>query len=84
MVADATDDQLGDPSDLWRGGIELADLVDETGAVDPEKVAAAQARVVAEHPTWKSYKFPDLGQGARGRPIGGQVDFGKLLRDAAQ
>ena len=83
MLADSTDGHLGDPTDLWRGGVELAELVDEAGAIDPAKVDAAQARVIAEHPSWKQYTFPDLGQGARGKSLGGQADLGKLLRDAA-
>lgn len=40
---------LHDPSDLFRFGPPLAELLDETGNVDPEKVDTALAAVVAEH-----------------------------------
>ena len=81
-IGDGAGDRLGDPSDLWRGGVELAELLDEDGGVDAAKLAEAHARVIAEHPTWKSYTFPDLGQGPRGLPPKG-ADLGDMLRRAA-
>ncbi|VEG39410.1 Uncharacterised protein [Mycolicibacterium flavescens] len=41
---------LHDPSDLFRFGPPLAELLDSEGNVDPEKVNTALAAVVAEHP----------------------------------
>ncbi|MGI9079742.1 MAG: hypothetical protein ACR2GF_02790 [Acidimicrobiales bacterium] len=83
-ASEVTSARLGDPSDLWRAGAELADLVDEAGAADSEKVAATTARVIAEHPTWRAYSFPDLGQGARGPTSPGPVDLAAILRASAR
>ncbi|HVL06419.1 MAG TPA: hypothetical protein VM388_10540 [Acidimicrobiales bacterium] len=84
LVVDHTGPRLGDPKDLWLAGVELAELVDaETGAVDPDKVAAAQARVLADHPTWRVHQLGDIGQGVRaGRP--GQPGLSEVLRDRAR
>ncbi|HVM15485.1 MAG TPA: hypothetical protein VM287_14315 [Egibacteraceae bacterium] len=84
LVVDSTGPRLGDPKDLWLAGVELAELVDaETGAVDPDKVAAAQARVLADHPTWRVHQLGDIGQGVRaGRP--GQPGLSEVLRDRAR
>jgi hypothetical protein len=43
---------LADPTDLFRDGVELADLLGEDGHVDPEKVNAAAAATIAAHPHW--------------------------------
>lgn len=34
-------DHLAKPAALWAAGVELTDLLDEAGSVDPQKVAAA-------------------------------------------
>ena len=39
-------------SDLFVAGAELGDLLGEDGTVDPEKVQAAAATVLAERPHW--------------------------------
>lgn len=57
---------LARPSDLWLAGTDVSDLLDDQGAVDPAKVAAAVNTVRREHPHWG--KTADLGQGARGVP----------------
>ncbi len=72
---------LADGADLWAAGVELGDLLDEDGGVDAAKVAAAAAKVLAQHPAWQS-RIPDLGQGPRGMPPKG-ADLGEMLRRAA-
>ena len=44
---------LAEGSDLWRGGVELAELLDDGGNLDREKLNAARDRVAAEHPHWR-------------------------------
>ncbi len=44
--------KLTDPSDLWKHGVTLADLRDETGEIDPEKVDAAVLDCTSAHPHW--------------------------------
>lgn len=43
---------LTDPADLWHGGVKLADVLDDDGDVDPEKVRAVARDVAAQHPHW--------------------------------
>jgi len=43
---------LTDGEDLFRGGVELADLLGEDGTVDDDLVQEAARRVAAEHPNW--------------------------------
>lgn len=58
---------LADPADLWHGGVAVADLLDDNGDVDPAKVTAAVANVIAAHPSWvKPRPKLDMGQGVRG------------------
>lgn len=45
-------DQLDDPSDLWRGGVVLDELLDRDGAIEQGKVTEAATAVTAEHPAW--------------------------------
>lgn len=57
-------DVLADPADLFTiGGTDLAELLDEAGDVDPEKVRAAAAAVVATR--------PGLGKAPGGYDFGG-------------
>lgn len=44
---------LTDGADLWREGTELADLLDDDGNIDPDKVTAAAASVSQAHPHWR-------------------------------
>lgn len=46
-------DELADPADFWRGGAELADLLDDDGNVDTDKVTAAVQSVLKEHRHWR-------------------------------
>lgn len=63
QVAEGHATGLARPSDLWLAGTVVADLLDDAGAVDPAKVAAAVNTVRSEHPHWG--KTIDLGQGSR-------------------
>jgi len=51
-------------SDLWRGGVELSELLDEDGQLDRAKLKAAGARVGTEHPHWRA-PAPDFSGGVR-------------------
>jgi hypothetical protein len=51
-------------SDLWRGGVELSELLDEDGQLDRTKLKAAGARVGTEHPHWRA-PAPDFSGGVR-------------------
>jgi hypothetical protein len=44
---------LTDGADLWREGTELADLLDDDGNIDPDKVTAAATSVSHAHPHWR-------------------------------
>ena len=56
---------LAEGADLWRGGVELAELLDDGGNLDREKLNAARDRVAAEHPHWRA-PVPDWSGGVRG------------------
>ena len=45
--------KLADPADIWRGGIELADVMNESGELDPDLVSEAITKLLAEHPHWE-------------------------------
>lgn len=46
--------QLHDGKDLWTAGVELGELLDEAGAVDPARVAAAVGTVLDARPHWSA------------------------------
>ena len=46
-------DQLADAADLWRDGLDLAELLDDDGHLDPDKVTAAAESTLRTHPHWK-------------------------------
>jgi hypothetical protein len=46
--------RLADPADLFHGGAELADLLDDAGGIDPARVDRAVNEVLAQHPHWAS------------------------------
>lgn len=56
---------LGDGADLWRDGLDVSDLVDESGLIDTDKVTAAAKAVGKLHPTWL------VGRAAPPKPPGG-------------
>jgi len=68
LVTDAVEAgyrHLAEGSDLWRGGVELSELLDEDGQLDRGKLKAAGARIGAEHPHWRA-PVPDFSGGVRG------------------
>jgi len=69
----AKDARLADPSDLWRDGLTPADLLDDAGNLDHDKVTAAVAELVAAHPHWQA---PVLGAGMRDATAGSDVSMG--------
>ena len=63
----ATD--LQTPADLWLTGPDLADLLDEAGDVDPEKVKTTVAAVLEQRPGWARPDGPPaFDGGARSTP----------------
>lgn len=71
---------LASGSDLWKAGVDLAELIDDDGAVDAERVGAAVARVVAEQPHWRR-PAADLGQGVRTPASTPPPDLASIMRD---
>lgn len=75
---------LGDGSDLWRDGLDVADLLDAQGLIDPGKAEAAAYAVAKAHPTWAHRtaappKPNRLKSGASSGEEQGEVGWGKLL-----
>lgn len=47
-------DALQDPSDVWRAGVQLNDVLDEnSGELDEDKLAETIKQVTEEHPGWR-------------------------------
>lgn len=44
--------KLTDPADIWRDGAQLADLLDDDGDIDPDKVTTLLDDLVKAHPHW--------------------------------
>lgn len=51
-------EHLADSGDLWLAGTNLADLLDEAGNVDPERVTEVVRRVVGSRPHWAAKPKP--------------------------
>lgn len=50
-------DVLTDPADLWLDPeVKIEDMLDESGALDQEKVNAALAGVIKRHPSWQAQR----------------------------
>jgi hypothetical protein len=74
--------QLHDPADLWTTGVDLAELLNEDGQVDPERVAVAVAVLADSRPYLLKPppRVPSFGQGRR--PLvdsGSGTSWGSLL-----
>lgn len=61
------DGRLADPADLLDGADQAA-LLDDDGAVDPEKVKAAVTELLGRKPHYAKRISSDVGQGARPGP----------------
>lgn len=74
---------LGDGADLWRDGLDVSDLVDESGLIDTDKVTAAAKAVGKLHPTWLiGRSAPPKPPGGSGAARGGESEetgWGKVL-----
>lgn len=68
---------LASGDDLWAAGVVLADVVDEDGQVDPERVKQAVGRVLTERPHW-ARRWPSLNGGAR-MPVASEPSLGQVL-----
>lgn len=81
-VKDAARGILADPGDLLAHA-DKADLLDDDGEPEAEKIAAA-ARKLAERKPHLASRTPagDVDQGARGKPAE-VFDFSQMLRNAA-
>jgi hypothetical protein len=57
---------LADGKDLWLAGVDLPDLLDDAGNVDPAKVADTTAAVLVDRPHWAAQRpvtaDPDQGR----------------------
>lgn len=71
---------LHDGRDLWLAGVDPAALVDEAGAVDPERVAEAVRSIGRERPHLLQ-KVPDFDGGAR-TGVRESRDWGALIKGA--
>ncbi len=80
-IREAATDILEDPSDLLRHCDE-ADLVDDDGMPDPERIAGAAHDLIASRPHLARRRpTGDIDQGAR--PESATVDLAGLLRERA-
>lgn len=73
-------DLLGDPKDLWLGGVQVAEVLDDEGQVDRERLDARIAEVLTEHPSWKRFVVPSFDGGVRTSSPRPAPTFGDLLR----
>jgi hypothetical protein len=72
------------PADLWTGGVQLADLRDEDGALSSERVDEAVAGVLATRPHWRK-RGPGFDGGARQSPEQAPAHpFGEALKEAGR
>ncbi|MFA7511858.1 MAG: hypothetical protein WCZ29_15370 [Mycolicibacterium vanbaalenii] len=46
-------EHLKDGTDLWRDGAQLADLLDDDGNIDPDKITDVTQTLVTAHPHWR-------------------------------
>jgi hypothetical protein len=78
-------DRMAAGSDLWTGGVQLADVLDEAGAIDPERVQAQVAAVLSERPHWRKNIWApvDVGQGPRTDGAPSSRTFADVLREGA-
>ncbi|OHT93182.1 hypothetical protein [Mycobacterium syngnathidarum] len=44
---------LHDPTDMWRDGTQLTDLLDDNGNIDPNKVTDTATKIADTHQHWK-------------------------------
>lgn len=49
---------LASGADLWAGGVQLADILNDQGNLDHGKVHQHVTRIIAERPHWRAYEPP--------------------------
>lgn len=50
--------KLADPQDLWRDGAQLADVVDDSGRIDADKLNGLIGTVLEAHKHWARMTHP--------------------------
>ncbi len=70
---------LKEGRDLWLAGVQLPDLLNDEGQVDPEKVKTIVQRITTERPHWRT-PTPSADGGAR-MPVPRTVSFHDVLND---
>ncbi len=78
-------ERMASGADLWTAGVQLADLLDEDGAVDPAKTQDVVTSVLTERPHWRRnlWGSSDVGQGPRMGSTPSR-SFADVLREGAQ
>lgn len=71
-------EHLADGADMFRDGLELAELLDDDGNLDPAKVTAAAKAARKAHPHWAAPRTP--GRRSRGGLVSGAVSPDDALR----
>ena len=74
-------EHLAAPGDLFLT-VEMTDLRDDAGEVDPAKVTAAIDRAVEQRPHWRRTGRVDFDAGVRSAPQLPKPGFGQTLKDA--
>ena len=74
-------EHLAAPGDLFLT-VEMNDLRDDAGEVDPAKVTAAIDQAVQERPHWRRAARVDFDAGVRSAPQPQRPSFGQTLKDA--
>ncbi len=74
--------RMSSGSDLWTGGVSLADVLAEDGRVDQDKALAAMDRVLQERPHWAK-PVGDVGLGPRPDSGRSGPSFADVLRQGA-
>ncbi len=77
-------EHLAMPGDFWLSGNGIEDYLDESGSVDPDRVAADTAVILTERPGLSKYVTPanyDPSQGLGGTPrVAAEPTFADLFR----
>lgn len=72
-------EDLDKPADLWVLGTALPDLLDDAGAVDPDRVAEMVQRIVADRPGWRRTRPVSFDGGPRAAPPSSGAGWSDLL-----
>ena len=78
------DEALTNGADIWAGGVELCDLLDDDGGLDVAKVDRARDRVLSDRPHWRRLPGGAAWDGGARRASPPAPDFAGALRRAAR